>query len=117
MIRRPAMLRALFYERVVERRFCTVAVTDRLAALQTELRRCGSDTLVRGDSILIRPISSDLFLGNAPEIEIQTYDDHRMAMAFSVLGLRRGGIRIIDPDCVSKSYPDFYGDLEALQSS
>jgi len=91
--------------------------TDRLAALQTELRRCGSDTLVRGDSILIRPISSDLLLGTAPEIEIQTYDDHRMAMAFSILGLRRGGIRIIDPDCVSKSYPDFYGDLEALQSS
>lgn len=91
--------------------------TDRLAALQAELRRCGSDTDVNGDSIRIRPIPSDLLLGSAPEIEIRTYDDHRMAMAFSILGLRRGGIGILDPECVSKSYPDFFHDLEALQSS
>ena len=46
---------------------------------------------------------------------IQTYEDHRMAMSFSLLGLRVPGIEIADPGCVSKTFPDFYDVLEALR--
>ena len=43
---------------------------------------------------------------------IETYDDHRMAMAFALLGLRAAGIRIADPGCVAKTYPGFWPMLE-----
>ncbi len=45
---------------------------------------------------------------------IETYDDHRIAMSFAVMGLRIPGIRIKDPGCVSKTYPHFFVDLAAL---
>ena len=45
---------------------------------------------------------------------IQTYDDHRMAMSFSLLGMQQPGIVIADPGCTSKTYPEYFGDLETL---
>jgi len=46
--------------------------------------------------------------------EIHTYDDHRMAMSFSLLGLRAPGIRLLDPGCTAKTYPNFFRDLAML---
>jgi 3-phosphoshikimate 1-carboxyvinyltransferase len=48
---------------------------------------------------------------------VQTYDDHRIAMAFAVAGLRAPGIAIADPDCVTKTFPDFFERLEALRQA
>lgn len=45
---------------------------------------------------------------------IQTYDDHRMAMSFALAGLKVEGIRIADPGCTAKTYPEFFTDLETL---
>lgn len=81
--------------------------SDRLAALVTELRRIGIDAEELPDGLRIQ--------GGKPHgAEIETYADHRMAMSFAVLGTRVPGIRILDPACVSKSYPSFFEQLQAL---
>ena len=46
---------------------------------------------------------------------IQTYDDHRMAMSFALLGLRAPGISIADPGCVAKTFPDYFDVLETMR--
>ncbi len=81
--------------------------TDRLAALETELRKLGAHAVATADSLAIEP---------APlrAAEIDTYDDHRMAMAFALAGLRQPGIAIRDPGCVSKTWPDYFGMLARL---
>jgi 3-phosphoshikimate 1-carboxyvinyltransferase len=79
---------------------------ERVLALRTELTKCGAKVRERGDTLEIEPST----LHGA---EIETYGDHRLAMAFSVLGLKVGGIKIRDPACVSKTFPDFYCKLAA----
>lgn len=81
--------------------------TDRVAAVVTELRRAGVRVEEHADGMTIHP-------GPVHPAEIQTYDDHRMAMSFALLGLRVPGIRIADPGCTSKTYPRFFDDLEQL---
>ena len=54
--------------------------------------------------------------GTPGSATVQTYDDHRMAMSFALLGLRAPGIRIADPGCVAKTFPGFWAALEALRS-
>ena len=49
-----------------------------------------------------------------PEVIIETYRDHRIAMTFAILSLKTGSIRIADPGVVAKSYPDFWEELEKL---
>ena len=93
-----------------------VKESDRIGAIQTELQRCGAEVHATDHSLRISPIPTPQLSAEAPGILVRTYDDHRMAMAFSILGLRRGGIRIEDPECVTKSYPGFYKDLETLQA-
>jgi 3-phosphoshikimate 1-carboxyvinyltransferase len=67
------------------------------------------------DWISIDPLPAEEMAARAGErLEIETYDDHRMAMAFSVAGMARGNVRILDPDCVRKTYPDFFGDLRKV---
>jgi 3-phosphoshikimate 1-carboxyvinyltransferase len=83
--------------------------TDRITAVVTELRRAGIQAEEFDDGLRIYP-------GKPKPTEIQTYDDHRMAMSFSLLGLRAGGIRILDPGCTSKTYPNYFEDLESLCS-
>ena len=81
--------------------------TDRIYALEQELAKLGIKTDSTEDSLTIHggtPISG----------EIETYNDHRMAMSFSVLGLRIQGIKIKNPECVSKSFPNFYELFEKL---
>jgi 3-phosphoshikimate 1-carboxyvinyltransferase len=84
--------------------------SDRLAALVTELRRLGIDAEELPDGLHIQ--------GGEPHgADIETYADHRMAMAFALLGARVPGIRIGTPDCVSKSYPTFFEQLQVLHPS
>lgn len=81
--------------------------SDRLAALATELGKTGIPVEERKDGLLIT--------GGQPHgAEIETYNDHRIAMSFAVLGLAVPGITIKNPACVSKSFPGFWGELEKL---
>jgi len=86
-----------------------VKETDRIAALATELRKIGCTVETTDDSLTIDPSTRH----NDPVI-IETYNDHRMAMAFAVLGLARPGISIQNPSCVAKSYPGFWKDFATL---
>ncbi len=83
---------------------------DRISAMATELARCGARVRELPDGIEIQ--------GGAPltGAEIETYDDHRIAMAFAVLGLRVPDIVIRNPSCVSKSFPEFWDYLEKVSS-
>lgn len=80
---------------------------DRLAALETELNRIGAFAKASEDALVIEP-------GQLHGAEIETYDDHRVAMSFGLVGLRVPGIVIRDPDCVSKSWPSYFEALEKL---
>jgi 3-phosphoshikimate 1-carboxyvinyltransferase len=82
--------------------------TDRLAALATELRRVGAEVVEFDDGLTITPRP----LHGA---EIETYNDHRMAMSMALIGLRVPGIVIKNPGCVAKTYPGFWDDLEKLR--
>jgi len=86
-----------------------VKESDRVAALATELERIGCTVQTTDDSITVDPRP-----GHGNTVDIETYNDHRMAMAFAVLGLVRPGISIKNPACVSKSYPSFWRDLARL---
>ena len=81
--------------------------TDRVAAVVTELKRAGIRAEETEDGLKVYP-------GQPQPAEIETYDDHRMAMSFSLLGLRAEGICILDPECTGKTYPGFFEDLAAL---
>ena len=89
--------------------FIRAKESDRIAAVVTELRRCGIDASERDDGFVVQP-------GSAHGAEIETYGDHRMAMSFAVLGLAVPGISIRDPDCVSKTFPGYFDSLEQLRS-
>jgi len=83
--------------------------SDRIAGPVNELRRCGIDAEETDDGFVVRPH------GPPGPAAIETYDDHRMAMAFSVLGLVVPGIEILDPGCVAKTFPGFFAALEQLR--
>jgi 3-phosphoshikimate 1-carboxyvinyltransferase len=79
--------------------------TDRLAALEAELAKLGARVRTGADWIEIEP-------GPVRGAAIRTYDDHRMAMAFALAGLRIPGVEILGADCVSKTWPGFFEALE-----
>jgi 3-phosphoshikimate 1-carboxyvinyltransferase len=79
---------------------------ERVAALRTELTKCGARVEETGDTLVVTP-------GPLQGAEIDTYGDHRMAMCFATLGLVVGGMRIRDPGCVAKTFPDFFAKLSA----
>ena len=79
---------------------------ERVIALRTELTKCGADVREEGDTLTVYPSA----LHGA---EIETYHDHRMAMCFAILGLRVQGIRIKNPSCVKKTFPNFFQKLAA----
>ena len=82
--------------------------TDRIAAVARELIRLGVEVEERPDGLKITP-------GPVNPGTIHTYDDHRMAMAFSLPGLVVPGIRVQNPSCVTKTLPDYFQRLEALR--
>jgi 3-phosphoshikimate 1-carboxyvinyltransferase len=82
--------------------------TDRLAALASELRKLGATVDEQPDGLLIVPPQ------RVTPARIATYDDHRMAMSFALVGVKAGGVTILDPGCVAKTYPGFWDDLARL---
>lgn len=78
--------------------------SDRIHALATELARLGASVSVFDDGLEITP-------SVLHPAAVDTYDDHRIAMAFAVAGLKLGGVRIKNPGCVAKTYPEFFNDL------
>ncbi len=87
--------------------------TDRIADLACELRKLGAGVEETADGLIIQPLSDACqraFTGQ----RLQTYHDHRMAMSLSLAGLRLAGVEIQDPSCTSKTYPEFFADLESL---
>ena len=89
---------------------------DRISALSTELNRIrpglareeGDDLLVFGDPKL------GGLAGRNAITRIETYADHRIAMSFALAGLRIGGIAILDPDCVGKTFPGYWDAVRKL---
>lgn len=80
---------------------------ERVAALRTELTKCGAMVTESGDTLNVTP-------GPLHGAEIATYNDHRMAMCFAMLGLRLPGIRLQNPACVRKTFPNFFVKLTQL---
>ena len=90
----PSTLRNIASWRVKE--------TDRLAAMATELRKLGAQVEEGKDSLTIAPGKLK------PGVNIDTYDDHRMAMSFSLVALAGVPVMINDPQCVAKTFPDYF---------
>lgn len=84
--------------------------TDRIHAMVTELRKLGVAVTEHQDGLEISPAAT------ITPAAIDTYADHRMAMAFSLVGLKADGIRINNPECVSKTFPNYFEVLETLYS-
>jgi 3-phosphoshikimate 1-carboxyvinyltransferase len=98
--RRPVTIRNVAHVRLQE--------SDRLHAVATELQRLGVRVRELPDGLIIEPSA-------IRPASIETYDDHRIAMSFALIGLRVAGIGIRDPQCVSKTFPDFFTRLEELR--
>lgn len=97
----PTRIRGIASARVKE--------TDRVSATCTELKRLGVNVEEHEDGMTIYPTS------NLRPSTVRTYNDHRMAMAFSLIGLRFDGVTIENPSCVSKTFPNFFEVLAQLQ--
>lgn len=82
--------------------------TDRLEALKTEFLKLGAEVSITRDALFLKPLAKI-----NPGVSIATYKDHRMAMAFAMLCLK-APISILNAEEVSKSYPDFWTDLESF---
>ena len=96
---------------------------DRISALRSELAKIGAEVVerVNGDDDVMTVTGVNDRGGDAgrgahadADVVFDTYDDHRMAMALSLIALRRGGVVIRDPGCVEKTYPGFFADLAAV---
>jgi 3-phosphoshikimate 1-carboxyvinyltransferase len=83
--------------------------SDRISAMATELRKVGADVEEFTDGLRITPRP----LHGA---EIETYNDHRIAMSMALIGLKVPGIVIKNPGCVAKTYPGYWDDLEKLRN-
>jgi 3-phosphoshikimate 1-carboxyvinyltransferase len=97
----PTNIRGIASSRVKE--------TDRVAATVIELRRLGIKVEEHPDGMTIYPCKE------IQPVKIRTYDDHRMAMAFALVGLRVPGIVIENPECVAKTFPNYFEVLEQLR--
>ena len=79
---------------------------ERVVALRTELTKCGAKVIETGDTL-------EVFPSQLHGATIETYNDHRMAMCFAVLGLKVPGIKLRNPACVKKTFPNFFQKLAA----
>ena len=98
----PSTLRNIASWRVKE--------TDRLAAMATELRKLGATVEEGTDQLRITPATVK------PGVAIDTYDDHRMAMSFSLVALGGVPVKINDPQCVAKTFPDYFREMETIRA-
>jgi len=90
--------------------FIQAKETRRIDAVVSELTRVGVTASATADGFIVEP-------GPAKPGTIQTYDDHRMAMSFALLGLVEEGISIADPSCVNKTFPSYWAVLESMRPS
>lgn len=81
--------------------------TDRIVALVTELQKIGVNVREFDDGLVIEPATPR-------SAEIATYDDHRMAMSFALIGLRAEGIKIQNPGCVAKTFPGYFEKIDEM---
>jgi 3-phosphoshikimate 1-carboxyvinyltransferase len=79
---------------------------ERVEKLRVELTKCGATVIETGDTL-------EIFTSPLHGAEIETYNDHRMAMCFAILGLKVPGIKIKNPACVKKTFPNFFQKLAA----
>ena len=87
-----------------------VKETDRLTAMATELRKIGAEVEEGEDFIRIQPLAFNQF----KHADIETYNDHRMAMCFSLIALSNTSVSILDPKCTSKTFPKFFYEFEKI---
>jgi len=87
--------------------FIRAKESDRVGGVVRELRRLGVEADEEADGFVVRP-------GAFRPARVHTYDDHRMAMSFALVGLRIPGVEIEDPACVAKTFPDFFPTLAGL---
>jgi 3-phosphoshikimate 1-carboxyvinyltransferase len=85
-----------------------VKETDRLAAMATELRKLGADVEEGPDFLKISPGLLK------PGVAIDTYDDHRIAMSFSLACLGGVPVTINNPGCVAKTFPDYFAAFQSI---
>ncbi len=88
-----------------------VKETDRIAAMATELRKFGAEVEEGPDYLKITPPHPSRL---TPNVAVDTYDDHRMAMCFSLVTLGGVPVRINDPKCVNKTFPDYFNVLATI---
>src|SRR5437867_4735237 len=79
---------------------------ERVVALRIELTKCGANVREEGDTLAVWP-------SQLHGATIETYNDHRMAMCFAILGLKVPGVKIKNPACVKKTFPNFFQKLAA----
>ena len=79
---------------------------DRVEAIRSELTRCGAKVVEEDDTL-------EVFPSKLHGAEIETYSDHRLAMCFAILGLKVPGVKIKNPACAKKSFPNFFQKLAA----
>ncbi len=84
--------------------------TDRISALKNEITKIGGEFIEYQDGFKIIPKDEKEYTGTS----LETYDDHRMAMSLSLIGLRVPGIKILDPNCVSKTFPNFFEEFSKI---
>ncbi|VEI57357.1 3-phosphoshikimate 1-carboxyvinyltransferase [Pasteurella multocida] len=87
-----------------------VKETDRLSAMAKELRKVGAEVEEGEDFIRIQPLALDKF----QHAEIETYNDHRMAMCFALVALSNTAVTILDPNCTTKTFPTFFEEFAHL---
>jgi 3-phosphoshikimate 1-carboxyvinyltransferase len=90
-----------------------VKETDRISAMATELRKFGATVEEGSDYLRVTPPAGNV---RTPTASIDTYDDHRMAMCFSLPSLGGVPVNINDPKCVAKTFPDYFGVFAAIAS-
>jgi 3-phosphoshikimate 1-carboxyvinyltransferase len=90
--------------------------SDRLAAMAAELRRAGAAVAELPDGLVVSGDWAGATVDELPAapVVLDAHGDHRIAMAMALVGLRRRGLAIAEPEVVGKSYPGFWGDLDAL---
>jgi 3-phosphoshikimate 1-carboxyvinyltransferase len=97
----PTRIRGIASARVKE--------TDRVSATFTELKRIGVQVEEHEDGMTIYPCQT------FKPTNVQTYNDHRMAMSFALIGLRVDGVTIENPGCVTKTFPNYFEVLDTLR--
>ena len=83
---------------------------ERVLALKTELAKCGAGVREEGDALVVYP-------GSLRGSVVDTYQDHRIAMCFAILGLRTAGVRLRDPGCVRKTFPGLFSKARGPSSA